>query len=386
MPELDALFRLAKWTESDDTLLRRLTSGWMETNFALLCALMRDQRASLAMLEQLDDAAVVRLLLAPSFGYALRAGDRAAVAALIRAEADPYETWSALGDIWHGAAPPPHARDVLRKSDGVFHAPRLSCGIPIDLSITTAATVPSTGLKDPVWLDPDEITAALARLDAATDLLAAVNGHAFRLFTALTQNLVLRASATGRASLRSGSSAAALGRIVLVNCQDPQIDTHEIAECLLHEAIHTAISCTELSEPLVAPELATDASLVVPSPWTGAPLHVHAFAHACLVWFALHSFWASRPAPRSTWAAQRLAYIARGFRSRTYETTLRAAAGLLAPHAAAVLFQARECIPAGDEGDEPGVFLDHRADHAARRRGGLRGGLLAAEAAADPAE
>jgi hypothetical protein len=359
---LTNLFHTIQWASRDQEIVQGLKSNWLELNLTLFLRLMHTNarpgaKDPIEAFDRLPGDSAVRLLLAPSFGYALRAGNYDSITSLVfaelalhdRSDTTNLDVWSPLGDVWLGNQPPPlFGTDTLQEARGSFHAPHLDCGLPIDFSIHTALTVPSVGLQYPQHLAPDQIKRAVVVLNAAVNLLGQINAAALGMFVALVQNIVLRSS-TDRHRLRSGSSAAALGRIVLVNCDSSQIDVHDVTESLLHEAIHIAVSCTELTHPLVSAEVASNPEVTVVSPWSGARLHIHAFVHACLVWLALYRFWESCDQTESSgaWVRERLAYIRRGFESPGFCTVVENAICHLTEETQHVMLAARAALAGG---------------------------------------
>jgi len=243
--------------------------------------------------------AVERILGAPIICQYLRVGgDAAELQRILRAEfaldqevERRVDHWSALGDVWLGGAPPPEAAGLERGPDGRYHAPALACGISIDLSLPAVIAYPSANVAVPGLPDAKQIADSVARLDSAILCVAEVDPVMHHALPSLISNIVLRTNSATPERLQSGSSAAALGRVVLVNAGARANSTDMLAEVLIHEASHTAISTVELTCPLVTDAVPL-ADCRILSPWTGACLPVHAFLHACLVWYAVSGFWA----------------------------------------------------------------------------------------------
>ncbi|HUZ64904.1 MAG TPA: HEXXH motif-containing putative peptide modification protein [Acetobacteraceae bacterium] len=309
--------------------------AWLARQIAAeLASPAADAPADLATLwSALSLDAVDRILRAPSVCQCLRVGtDPAALRRALTAEfiLDQHpdlrvDHWSALGDVWLGDAPPQPPGAVLRHApDGRYHAPALACGIPIDLSLPAAIAYPGAGVPRPDLPDAPQTAASLTRLDEAVARIAGAAPAMHRSVLELVSNIVLRTDHAAPQRLQSASSAASLGRVVLVNAHAPDNSTALLAEVLIHEATHTAISTVELEAPLVTdtPGLAR---CCIASPWTGASLPVHAFLHACLVWFALSGFWARLDQEDSDTRAEagtRRATIRQGFRALQPDTAL----------------------------------------------------------------
>ena len=65
----------------------------------------------------------------------------------------------------------------------------------------------------------------------------------------------------------------------------------EIANAVVHEAVHCVLLMLDHEDPLLTDDEAADALGPVVSPWTGKPLPVPTYLHACYVWFGLANFW-----------------------------------------------------------------------------------------------
>ena len=111
--------------------------------------------------------------------------------------------------------------------------------------------------------------------------------------------LVLRRGSGERAGFRSSSPERFVGRSILWNPHLPEVSAADLAEALVHEAIHTVLDMADalLSRGVPAgtrwvtdPGLYDGASRTV-SPWTGRPLDVPTYVHGFLVWFGLLCFW-----------------------------------------------------------------------------------------------
>lgn len=275
----------------------------------------------LRQLERLSEDAVDRLLRSPALCEILRlGGDAESLISLLESEAALDSGgaiahrggWSALGNVWLGDEPP-NPFWPLRLREGHLTGPELACGIPIDLSLPPAVGRPSAGLKNPRIPDCGETQQAVELLNAAVDILDETSPINHTIFVGLTSNVVLRIDSARAAESWGASSGVAIGRTVIVN---PAVAAgpHVLAESLLHEATHTAVDCAELESPLILDPVAL-ADATVSSPWTGNPLSLHAFLHACAVWAVLLEYWANyRMAGRTTeYGRERCAFIRRGF-------------------------------------------------------------------------
>jgi hypothetical protein len=89
-----------------------------------------------------------------------------------------------------------------------------------------------------------------------------------------------------RGKFNSGSRSTFIGKVGLVN---PHSATEaEVCDALIHEATHSLLYTIELFEPLFTRRAAPP---TIKSPWTGKSLSLHAYTHACFVWYVLTLFW-----------------------------------------------------------------------------------------------
>lgn len=303
-------------------------------------------RSCLALLESLPEAAAARLLRAPALCELLRAGaplDHLVV--LLHSEhaferGERSTTWTALGDVWLGGEPPGPA-PVHAREDRLC-APRLACGLPLDLSLPPVLAYPHAGLQRPRAPTPVELAAAMALIDAAIERLADVYPLGHRLLCELTSNVVVRVDDDRSSECWGASSAMAIGRTVVANPQ-AVASPAALAELLLHEAVHCALDCAELAGSLVV--LAPQAvATTVRSPWTGASLYAHAFIHASVVWAVLLEYWVRHRARHGDdpEVDARCRFIEHGFVACDVPATLAEIAGSLAPPAAGVIAGAWE--------------------------------------------
>jgi hypothetical protein len=301
----DELSDLLKWTVGSRAILQRLREKRLLYIGHLLSLELKRTDAN-DMSEELGRrwsgvsiSATERILHSPAICQALRTGvGLPAIWKMLLAEfvldgtsGEHLDHWTALGDVWLGAGAPPGCdSSVLTRVNGRFHSPTLACGIPIDLSLPLQLAFPSAGIRQPDAPDGAGTSGILQRLDRAISLIKIVPAIALDTVLEMTSNLVLRTDIERPSNFRSASSAAALGRTVLVNTDAPIVSEALLAEALVHEAIHAAVACVELDQPLVQSSSSLPDATIC-SPWSGESLPLHAFIHACLVWFGLLNFW-----------------------------------------------------------------------------------------------
>jgi hypothetical protein len=280
-----------------------------------------DEQACKLMLDGVSENEAERLLCSPALCEILRRGDQETslmdilAVALSSGNGRFMDAWSVMGDSWLGQTRP-WRYPFLDERDGRFWAPRLGCGVPVDLSLCDRVMVPSAGLRQPQSLAGSDLVATLSHLDCALDILSETYPLGYQTFAGLVSNVVLRHDAARPIECWGATSGIAIGRVVVVNAL-AQPDARMLGEILLHEATHCAIDCAELVNPLWCGAPSQRSRLGVPatSPWTFNDLTPHALAHACVVWAVLLRYWA---ACESRYGADdisraRRSFIARGF-------------------------------------------------------------------------
>lgn len=263
---------------------------------ALSCAPLSDKYA---LLPKLSLRATDRILKSPRVCQALRVGQPILLRCALEAEIvldlfpeQPFEGWSALGDVWLGAASPEQSAPLIIDGAGRWRGPSLSNGVPIDLSEPLLPNFPQAALESADHVGTTVDLQAVAKLEEAVVFLATCSAAASSAVEQTTANLLLRTDSRSAGVLRNASSSAAIGRTVLINVGDANVSVADIAEALVHESIHALASCAELQDPLLQAD-GVASPICMQSPWTGAALHPHAFLHACLVWFGIYHLWKS---------------------------------------------------------------------------------------------
>ncbi len=200
--------------------------------------------------------------------------------------------WTAVGDVEHG---------------GSGAAPRLPGGTPVDAHSPHALRLvePRCGPALP-W--DDGVEPVVEGLAEAVGVLRSTAPAAARLVKDFTRVVVLRRDGEHPDVFRSSSTNAVVGRTLLVNPHLPSVSTADLADALLHEAIHHTLYMAEIAAPMILDAPAC-ADVRPESPWTGNTLTAHSYLHACLVWFGLLRLWERAGAD----GAERAARLRAGF-------------------------------------------------------------------------
>lgn len=179
--------------------------------------------------------------------------------------------WSLLGDYNIGG----HRAQVVGES------------IPIDLVSPWRHVGDGLGASDPssCAMAPEVVVKLCEKLNEAAVLTSAVCPAAALLARTFIRVLTVRLDpSTG---FGSSSTLSYPGRVTLINPQDADPAPAVLMEALVHEATHNMIY--ELEATNFWAEL--NPKLTVTSPWSGAAIPLHAYTHACFVWFGLWNLW-----------------------------------------------------------------------------------------------
>jgi HEXXH motif-containing protein len=122
----------------------------------------------------------------------------------------------------------------------------------------------------------------------ALDAVSAIIASFTRRFT-MVANLLI----DEEAGFSSGSTNEYVGRSIFWNAHRESVDTGALAEALVHEAIHSLLSMTQVVDPWFVSNDWLSRTATIESPWTGAKLRIEPFLQACFVWFGLAHFWAT---------------------------------------------------------------------------------------------
>ena len=175
----------------------------------------------------------------------------------------------------------------------------------------------------------------LGKVSIAGNLIRTMNEKAHAFSLRHTEVLAFRYESEYPADFSSGSFQTLPGFSLICNCHLPAVKGPELADAIIHEAIHGIIYQFEaFGEKLLRMPKATDFQVF--SPWTGARLGVESFAQACLVWFGLLHFWKAA-AGDAEQPRQLYERAQKGFLSPTYVNACRSTDGYLAPHVSSVL-------------------------------------------------
>jgi len=323
----------------DDVLTERLLETLMITcsdrlTRTLHCLAAQDAYRAEQLQERigrLPDDALVRMLMAPEIGFRLGYHNSDAIgetARFIEESLTAEEVrvgdrrppdgpcWSALGDLCFSASP-----------DGPYVAPRIG-GIVIDFeSPWVLCKLPHiTGEAEAI--SPANRATALDRIGDAVRLMNMASVRATVATRSFTQAIIIRSDPSRPDFYTSASTTLCLGRAVMRNpfvaCATPS----EVADGLVHEAIHCICDLTEIHDGRWLPGGRDVYHVKVASPWTERQLDIHTYLQACWVWYGLWHFWARAIETDAIATDEGLRCLGRAFRGFVDG----AAVARLAPH------------------------------------------------------
>ncbi|MBT2188041.1 hypothetical protein [Sphingobium nicotianae] len=296
-------------------------------------------------IERLPDDALIRLLMAPEsgfrFGYrrdhvdeTARFLEDALTAEEVRCGHRPPPDricWSALGDLcFRGAADAPY---LAPRIDGIvvdFESPWVFGKLPHIAGEAERISVAHRGT-------------ALDRIAAALHLLEGASTRSAIAMQGLTRVILVRSDPTRPDFYTSASTTLCLARSVLRNPFVASATPSELADGLVHEAIHCACDLVEISDGLWLPGGGDSYHVKVASPWTGRALDIHTYLQACWVWYGLWHFWARAIESEAVPTEEGLSFLARAFRGFADGT----AVAQLMPHRALIAPAVLEALEIG---------------------------------------
>jgi hypothetical protein len=196
----------------------------------------------------------------------------------------------------------------------------------------------------PLLLDPagdPELVAAGERIEQEMRRLEEIVPEAVSYVRTVMQELWLVRDDT-KDGFFSNSPQGFIGRAVLTNPHLAMVDAVMLVEAVVHEATHGFVGMSEAiglagldpAERWLLDDGPYDGVSRVASAWTGKPLDIPTYLHACFVWWGLLRLW-SRVTGTGTFdegrVRSRLMRAASGFLDSALVAELRPHAGLIQP-------------------------------------------------------
>jgi hypothetical protein len=193
------------------------------------------------------------------------------------------ETWTAVGDM------------CFDQRKAVKRFPVIEEFVPLDFGSPHAINLDFEGFERETPMpqsefEPAEIEIIMERLTLARDVIAQTSIDILTFVVQFTKVLVLKRDVTAPRMFSSGSNNHCICRTMLVNAHAETTDAGDVADALVHEAIHALLMMQELKRAWShdSRKLVNCRTL---SPWTGNNLRLYSFIQACFVWYGLFHFW-----------------------------------------------------------------------------------------------
>ncbi len=211
-------------------------------------------------------------------------------------------------------------RAYVRADGRVMAQPLLSGEIAVDQCSPHALRLDLSGGNapaEPLRQPPSAATSerVVARLQDAWRGIGASSPEVQRNVRTWARVIVAQSDASGR--FWSGSNGQYIGRVMIVNADAPSTPTEELADALVHEAIHAFLYMHEFLQPWVLGNALYTSAGVIRSPWSGNQLPVRPYMQAAFVWYGLAMFWAQHLGGKAFDTAQACSLLERalsGFR------------------------------------------------------------------------
>jgi hypothetical protein len=299
VPHLVAIADLLRWAPADYDPLdwRNAFDGHLERRISAVLNQSEPDACIAESLALLAEKTRRRFLSAPAVATMLRChvGDQfdgrlfarmllAELAAAGHAVELPESLWTARGDRWlDRRAPQRWTCSGVKLGD---------TGIAVDLASSFQFPDDEFGVAETAPHNSMELEIAIPKVLAAIKALRDACPPALALVTSVVEVLALRRETANATTFYSSTFPGCPGLVRLTNAHLPETSTRLIVEGLVHEAIHCMLHIhEELEEPFVREEEHSHAK--VTSPWTGAPIRLQSYIHACAVWYGIYWLWSA---------------------------------------------------------------------------------------------
>jgi hypothetical protein len=229
--------------------------------------------------------------------------------------------WSALGDTYvpgkDGIASEAHEECTLSFDPRRTYVAPVVDGIVVDFASPNALGKLVHVAGDAAPMSAGNALTSLERVQRAIRLIDRASAGARAMFGAFTSVIIVRYDPSARNFYTSASTTFCLKRPVLRNPFVPSATISEIADGLVHEAIHCVCDAVEIREFrwLTGDERSPELSAVkIRSPWTERPLDLHTYLQACWVWYGLWNFWLAALSTEAHDAAETVRCASRAYR------------------------------------------------------------------------
>jgi hypothetical protein len=248
--------------------------------------------------------------------------------------------WSVLGDFHFDREGSMHRPFVI---DGLM---AIDIGSPYAENMARSEGFVDAGTPETRNLTGPELQRLRVSLESTGRAIRAVSPEVAAFVQTFDRVVILQKDCGAPELFASGSTGQYVGRAFLANPHLPPLGEAQLADALVHEAIHGLLYMEEALEAWVLDPRLYNFEPVLESPWTGHRLAVRPFLQACFVWYGLAHFFADAvrgqfPDPR---ARTRLRVATMGFLNQRFEVILGDYLDRLAPELVAALTRMQERI------------------------------------------
>lgn len=158
------------------------------------------------------------------------------------------------------------------------------------------------------------------KVNSALVAMAKTNPLAFDFCRSVLQTVLLRKMSQRDFGYTSVSARPFVGRATLVNAESNKVDSARLCSSIIHESVHNYLYRIEQFGYFVS-NLDQGINTTVLSPWTGNPIRLLTYIHACFVYFALTKFWQYKSAQDNFGGKPtilQLNFSTRGFEEKLY--------------------------------------------------------------------
>jgi hypothetical protein len=206
-----------------------------------------------------------------------------------------HPVWSAPGDFFHPTGyieiPPGSAVEIREWMPyTVYLAPQLTSQIVLDSVSPQSIVALELGPAEQITHSAQELEIIYKRLKQTLIAIADVCPHTVDTINLIVKVIAVKRDMVAAEGFGSSSWSSIIGRVVFTNAHLSDVSLAQLANALIHEAIHSLIYMVELQCPFYL-DKAGISDFTITSPWTGRTLYLTSYAHACFVWFGLRCFW-----------------------------------------------------------------------------------------------
>ncbi len=207
--------------------------------------------------------------------------------------------WTATGDVF------------FEGNKALYTAPGYWNGMFVDFNSPFATSIPlssdETEGRDVKKFSSAEEAELVKLLNQAMTIIELSSNKCEKFVTGFTKSLVIRKRTLAKGNVLTRSPERFVGLKVFELEKITDFTLIDFIEGFVHESVHALLDIVEILSnhenvtrfSWIKRERLDGSQLIARSPWTGNPLPLPAYIHACFVWYSLVFFWshllANRP-------------------------------------------------------------------------------------------